>query len=254
MLNEPNQPQVSLITPTRGREVFLPLAYACLQAQEYADFEWLILDDSPTPSRFIQSINDHRIRYEHESTPRPNGLKRNDLMKKARGKYIIQIDDDDYYSPAYVQYVVDRLSDGVDIMSMCGFFLYTRVHKLLGYWDTRQPGFAQKWGTKPVKYLLFDERNEALIKRNSYGYGFSFAFRREVQELSQFGNAPWGSDYGFIKEIVDKGGLFTSYLDTRGLALHFLHKDSVSNCFPNFVLPPFMLKSVFPELGEAWLT
>jgi glycosyltransferase involved in cell wall biosynthesis len=40
-------PLVSVITPTYNRPHILPTIYKCVVGQDMADFEWLVLDDSP---------------------------------------------------------------------------------------------------------------------------------------------------------------------------------------------------------------
>ncbi len=45
-------PLVSIITPTYQRAALLPLAWKCVASQQLTEFEWLVLDDSPSPSRF----------------------------------------------------------------------------------------------------------------------------------------------------------------------------------------------------------
>jgi glycosyltransferase involved in cell wall biosynthesis len=58
-------PLVSIITPTFNRPKFLPILSKCVLNQSVSDFEWLVLDDSPNPSTFMQGLSDPRIIYEH---------------------------------------------------------------------------------------------------------------------------------------------------------------------------------------------
>jgi hypothetical protein len=89
--------------------------------------------------------------------------------------------------------------------------------------------------------------------RNQLGYGFSFAYRRAVHQLSHHNDEVWGSDYHFISTAIQKGARFGSFRDEIGLALHMLHQNNVSCCLPNYVLPPFMLRTLFPGMtGHLW--
>ncbi len=95
-------PRVSIITPTMNRQSFLPALWDCVRAQSFEDIEWLIHDGSPQPAIF-SGIGDPRVRYRHVPRPTSIGAKRNDLCRVARGEIIVHFDDDDYYSPHYVQ-------------------------------------------------------------------------------------------------------------------------------------------------------
>lgn len=59
------QPLVSIITPTYGRQAFLPAIADCVRAQSYQNIEWLILDDSETPSAALTQETSDKVRYFH---------------------------------------------------------------------------------------------------------------------------------------------------------------------------------------------
>ena len=59
---EPARP-VSIITPTYGRAELLPLAYRMYASQQdSAAREWIVIDDSPQPSPFMQNLADPSVR------------------------------------------------------------------------------------------------------------------------------------------------------------------------------------------------
>src|SRR3954471_5913053 len=103
--------KVSVVTPTFGREKYLPGLLACFAAQTHTDRELLILDDSPAPSTFFGGLADSRVRYVHSKERLTIGEKRNRLVEMATGEVIASFDDDDYYAPGYLTAMLDGLGD-----------------------------------------------------------------------------------------------------------------------------------------------
>lgn len=64
------------------------------------------MDDSPSPSPFFSSLSDPTVRYKHVEEPTALGAKRNALASVAAGTVLAHFDDDDYYSPAYLETMV----------------------------------------------------------------------------------------------------------------------------------------------------
>ena len=74
-------PTVSIITPTLStRAAHLQRLRTYIQAQTYDDVEWIVVTGD-------------------EATI---GHKRNEACAKARGEFIVNFDDDDYYAPSYI--------------------------------------------------------------------------------------------------------------------------------------------------------
>ena len=129
-----NKPIASVITPTFGREWVLPTIYRCFNKQTVTDIEWLVLDDSPQPSKFMQSIQDPRVRYEYLDKRITIGEKRNWLVDKSRSDVIVHFDDDDYYSPIYIETMLSKMREGqADFIKLSGFFLYSVVYKKIWF-------------------------------------------------------------------------------------------------------------------------
>src|SRR4051794_13447300 len=103
--------KVSVITPTFGRERYLPSLFRCFAEQTYADRELLVYDDSPHPSPFMTSLADPRVTYRHHPQRLTIGEKRNRLIEQARGEVVAFFDDDDCYAPGYLEAMVAALGD-----------------------------------------------------------------------------------------------------------------------------------------------
>lgn len=124
-----SQPPVSIVTPTYNRKRFLPALIECIKDQTYPRerMEWLVYDDSEEPiwdvlKPYEKELN---IRYFRSDTKLTIGAKRNKLNEEARGKYIVTMDDDDYYFPNRVKSAIkDLLSHKVEIAGSSRNILY----------------------------------------------------------------------------------------------------------------------------------
>jgi hypothetical protein len=95
---EDDLPKVSVITITRDRRAFLPLAKYCMIAQSYPEdkIEWVIVDDG------IDQIKDlvsdlPNVKYILCDEPMTIGAKRNLAVEKASHDVLVMLDDDDIY-------------------------------------------------------------------------------------------------------------------------------------------------------------
>jgi hypothetical protein len=100
---EPADPLISCLCVTRARVTLLTRAVECFLAQTYPRRELLILfdaDDAAT-REYAAALHDDRIRLvEAPQVPRQSlGSLRNLAVAEARGQYVCQWDDDDWYHP-----------------------------------------------------------------------------------------------------------------------------------------------------------
>ena len=90
----------TVFTPTYNRAHTLKRLYESLLAQDYKDFEWLIVDDGSTDSTeelIAEFINQKKINIRYFKTA--NGGKPRAInygVQKALGRYFIIMDSDDY--------------------------------------------------------------------------------------------------------------------------------------------------------------
>lgn len=96
-------PSVSILTVTKNRKKYFPLAINNWKRMEYPTdkLEWIIIDDSDnvnnSPETLIKALNDHRITYIHLTTSATIGYKRNLSVKTAKYDYLCNMDDDDFF-------------------------------------------------------------------------------------------------------------------------------------------------------------
>lgn len=95
---EAELPPVSILTITRDRRSFIPLAKYCFLAQTYPEhlLEWVIVDDGKDPIKDL--ISDlPNVTYILMDEPRTIGAKRNLGISRAKHDIIVMMDDDDVY-------------------------------------------------------------------------------------------------------------------------------------------------------------
>lgn len=239
-----SQSLVSVITPTKNREHFFPLLKRCFLSQTYKNIEWLIYDDSQKKSEFFEEEIENNIFYFYSEKNLSIGEKRNWLIEHAKGDVIVHFDDDDYYSPIYIQTLLERLSDnGASFLNLRGFFLYHSTSNRYGYWDiTKQDGLHYLFGPGEKGLVQFSNKNRILNLEISYGFGY--CYKREVCENIKFPNKNWQEDVDFATQVVRRYNSF-GIMDNLGLCIHFIHFFNTSRSFPQFLIPEIIVNRFF---------
>ena len=98
MPKEADLPPVSIITLTRDRRSFIPLAKYGYLAQTYPEhlLEWVIVDDGKDPIKDLVSDLPN-VNYVLVDEPMSIGAKRNLAVSKAKHDILVMMDDDDVY-------------------------------------------------------------------------------------------------------------------------------------------------------------
>ena len=114
-------PSISIIIPVYNAEKYLECCIASVQAQTFADFEALFIDDRSTDSsreivRAYQS-SDNRIRLIELEKNVGSGIARNIGIENARGEYLSFMDADDAVSPDFLEQLYKKAKEtGADIV------------------------------------------------------------------------------------------------------------------------------------------
>lgn len=120
----PLRPRVTAFIPAFNRENYICTAINSLLAQEYTDFEVLVVDDgsSDRTAWLVEQYDDPRVRLERMSGNRGIPAARNRGLELARGEYIALLDSDDYAYPHRLGRQVrflDRHPEIVQVGSWC---------------------------------------------------------------------------------------------------------------------------------------
>lgn len=102
---------VSIITPTANRPHFLSEAIATVRAQTMTDWELIIVDDASTDgtSAFLRGLRDPRISWLRCDERRGPAAASNAGLERARGKYVMFLDDDDLLRPDALELLTGAL-------------------------------------------------------------------------------------------------------------------------------------------------
>jgi glycosyltransferase involved in cell wall biosynthesis len=122
-------PLVSIVLPTRDRAACLAEAIASVQAQDYAHWELLVVDDgSLDDTRAVVEpfLGDRRIRYDLIPPSGPSAA-RNHALLFARGEYFAYLDSDNLWFPGFLAAAVAELSNDPAIDLVYGV-LATEAH------------------------------------------------------------------------------------------------------------------------------
>ena len=212
---------VSIIVPTFNRQHLFPLLYECFQNQDYGKVELLIYDDTKHPSKFFLDLP--KVRYYHSEQRLSIGEKRNFLAHEASGDIIAHFDDDDFYMPNYISYMIKKLGDR-PIVKLSSWFIYGVTQKAFAYWDTGSIGALHLivQSDQPLQPVRASEPLDSHLK----GYGFSYVYRKPIVDEVPFPDQYHGEDYVWIKKIEERNSI-KLVADTEGVVIHIIHKSNI---------------------------
>ncbi|MDY6896530.1 MAG: glycosyltransferase family 2 protein [Cyanobacteriota bacterium] len=124
--NPQNQPLVSIITPTYNRPDYLKLALISAIQQTYQNIEIIVYDNcSPeNPESIVESFGDSRIRFFRNQSNLgmfPNTM---NAFKKARGKYVASLLDDDLWEKDFLAKLVPALEANSNLaLAFCDHYI-----------------------------------------------------------------------------------------------------------------------------------
>jgi len=174
-----SNPIVSIITPTiSSRATHLQRLKKYIEAQTYDAFEWIVVTGESA------SI----------------GEKRNKACEKARGQFIVNFDDDDYYAPTYIGDALAHLT--------------SRKLDVTGVKEAYFANLAirQSW--------LYEYRG-----KQPYVLGSGMMYKRSVWERNKYADISIGEDAVFVSnagkvEAFDSKKLFFATLHGANTASH----------------------------------
>ena len=162
----PNNPFVSVITPTYNRRRFIPYLIECYKSQTYSKdrMEWIIYDDGSEPvGDLFKDLKLPNIRYIYEEEKQNIGVKRNRLNVEAKGDIIVAMDDDDYYPPDRVNHVVTMMRGrpGVELAGSSEVYMYytdiKKIYKLGPYAPNHATNGTMAWLKSYANKHQYDE-------------------------------------------------------------------------------------------------
>lgn len=121
-----SNPRVTVFIPVHNRARYVCVAVNSILAQDFEDFELLVVDDGSTDDTVatLEKFDDPRIRIAKNGENRGIPYTRNHGLELARGEYIALLDSDDHSYPQRLGRQVaflDRNPDIAQVGSWCSF-------------------------------------------------------------------------------------------------------------------------------------
>ena len=109
-----NMPLVSILMPAYNSERFIGEAIDSILNQSYTNFELIIFDDGSSDGtrKVIESYNDSRIVKVLSDKNYGVVKARNEMIDRAKGKYIALMDADDIADPTRLETQIEVLEAG----------------------------------------------------------------------------------------------------------------------------------------------
>lgn len=198
--------EVSIVTCSYNRHDFLEHMKSIVAKQDYphSKMEWIIMDDSATSADNMRQCNvldGITVKYIHLAAKIPLAKKRDYLNHLASGRYIVNMDDDDYYPPDRVSRAVAALKSGASIVGSSQMYMFftidSRIYQVGPYGENHSTA-------APMAYTKEYSNNHSFYNPTSHGAG-------DYAEESQFTN-------GWRQQLVQ--------LDPRHTILAVSHSDN----------------------------
>ena len=215
----------------------------------------IILDDSPEPSGYLfdPEYRERGVRYYYMPEKRHAiGTKLRMMSTIAKGPIIAVFDDDDYYSPQYIERMMEVLGDA-DFCTLSRWFAYCPEQSTFGYWESDILGPAHFFFSpgQPISRMPMSAEgwNPEWVDSVMWGYGFSYMWRKsifprvDIDDIT-FEEVCW--DWDFYLKVKEAGFQTVCAPDNEGLVIHIVHSGATTGMFPQYILPEFMLKDYFP--------
>lgn len=236
--------KVSVIVPTYERAIYFDRLYRCFHNQTYQDKELLIFDDSPQRSSYFEDKKQPSVKYFYSEQRLTIGEKRNYLIEQASGDIIVHFDDDDFYAPHYIDFMISQFGkdNDYDFVKLSGWFIYQVENQFLGYWDTYQDAddCYLVAPSMPIQFTRLNNKASSLT-----GFGFSYAYKKQVYDSVQYQAINFGEDNQFITDCMQQGYKVRYGDDPTGLVLHIIHTSNTSRAFPQYSLPRHLVITLF---------
>ena len=213
--------KLSVVIPVYNGEAHLADAVKCLQAQDFADWEAVVVDDGSTDGtpRLVDELarQEPRVRAVHQ----PNGgvsKARNRGLDEARGDWIVWLDADDSYVPGALRRIAELADANADCN--CLQFPYQEIQPDGSLRPCVPPAYSEFGGKGYPGHEAFD----ILFARKNVGgmnwQPWRFVYRRD--SLPRFRDGVIHEDMdvlplqlaGFARVYISKEPLY-AYLPAR---------------------------------------
>ena len=208
------QPLVSVVIPTYSRPLFLQRCVDSVLKQTYSNIEIIVVDDNEPDTKYriesekiMEKYSDNeKVFYFQHDKNRNGSAARNTGWKKAHGKYITYLDDDDVIAPTKIEKQAKCLESLDDTWGAC----YTK-YKVIKERGVNQISTENRSGNCYV---------DALMRTMFMGSGSNLFLRKKVvDEIEGYDESfQRNQDIEFMVRVLEHYKL--AYIDEVLLTIH----------------------------------
>lgn len=186
-------PKVTVAMPARDVAPFVGEAVDSVLAQDFDDFELLIVDDASSDgTREVAERHagaDPRVRIRRNSERLGSGATRNGILARARGAYFLPCDADDVLLPGAVR----RLAAALDVHPDVGV-VYADILRLV----TDEHGLQQ-----PPRVVGRDHREHWDLQSNVVNHGGSLMRVEQMRLVGGYAVGRVPDDWGLFLKLAE---------------------------------------------------
>ena len=183
--------------------------------------EWYELEDEGVESMLFSDIVRHVISL---------GSKRNWLSSQAKGTILCNFDDDDVYSPHYIERLASNLlHHDASLLKLSAFLHLDMRRHTLYYCDPDEPYGPQR----EQSYFEFMANKQANMHGMRWGYGFSVMHTAGLARACPYEHVNFGEDYKMVLDAASRSYLRCicfNDVQNDAIALHVSHHGGNSSC------------------------
>lgn len=160
----------------------------------------ILIPTLPERAHLLQRVCEHLGTYDvskveilTDSRPRgtTTGKKRNDLIDRAQGEYIVFVDDDDFPQPNYINTLLEALKAGTDCVTFNGWY-------------------TENGGPRINFVIKLGEKYEARMGKVYRWPNHIVPIKKRIAQSVRFPDRTTGEDYEWSKQIADRRLIKTS--------------------------------------------
>jgi glycosyltransferase involved in cell wall biosynthesis len=224
-------PLVSIVVSAYNRPAMLQSALASIAAQTYSNLEVIVQDDSTNQQceQIVREFADPRVTYTHNSPALGTAANLLAGYRKVTGKYFCTLNDDDLYTPTYVESMVRPMENNPAIsVAFSDHVVIDAAGRVL---DKKTLQNTRRWRRDRLAEGIIQAAYEVALVNKSIPAMFAM-FRRAAIDLNDFPlEVASGYDFWLSYLAVREG--CPIYYSPKRLALYRSHDESQTSGFAN---------------------
>lgn len=211
--------KISIIIPTFNRYDMLQDAVKSILKQTYRNFEIIIIDDNSNDNTPMIKEKYIELVYIRNNKNRGAGYNRKLGLQKAKGDFIIFMDDDDYYTDKFF------FEKAIEIFEKHQDVIFVIANSKILYVDTQI--FENNYLNVKGKFDSIEYLSGFLIKYKKPLSTFTCIFRKEILEKSNFASMKMVNDVVIYLRSLTSGQSIYGMKDLIGV--YRVHSQNISN-------------------------